>query len=105
MTTKRTEPYGATEADSSAMPFGQALVWFAAWLRHSAICTQHSSFEELHHFCTVSSPILACLRKSTLNYQPFSKIIAPRHFVPVAAIFPPKLALPLHPGRPITAPR
>src|SRR6266704_3272726 len=37
---------------------------------------------ELHHFCTVSSPIFARSRKPPIDYQPLTKKIALRHIVP-----------------------
>ena len=46
----------------------------------------------LHHSCTVSSPILPCSRRAPIDYQPLTKLFAPRHFCPT-------LHLPLRLGR------
>src|SRR3954466_12052928 len=42
--------------------------------------------KELHHFCTVSSPIFASLGKPTVDYQPLTKKIAPRRSVPIVRV-------------------
>src|SRR5882762_3448696 len=68
-------------AQSVRSPEGQ-LQPASFYLRHSAFCTLHFSFRELHHFCTISSPILRPSRKVPLYYQPLPKKTAPRHIVP-----------------------
>src|ERR1051325_6683061 len=42
--------------------------------------------QELHHFCTVSSPILASFGKPPVDYQPLTKKTAPRRSVPVLRV-------------------
>src|SRR5437879_2641796 len=43
--------------------------------------------KELHHFCTVSSPIFATSGKTPVDYEPLTKLSAPRRSVPVVPVF------------------
>ena len=42
--------------------------------------------KELHHFCTVSSPIFAPFGRPPVDYQPLAKLFAPRRSVPVVRV-------------------
>ena len=78
------EPQSTLESNQRIRPVkaGQAWSNLKLFPRNNPI--QHTTriSPAGNRFCTISSPIFAPSRKTHVDYQPLTKKIAPRHFVP-----------------------